>query len=127
VVKYGVMTKHAVLCDVLKREIASDKFRDGLALPSESALVRRFGVSRITVQRALRDLEREGLIRKIPRKGAFVIPACDRNRTIQISFPHGVRKEDAQYIRRAAEEVAARCGYSVSLVIKDREINNIER
>jgi len=122
VVKYGAMTKHAVLCDVLKQEITSDKFREGLALPSESALVRRFGFSRITVQRALRDLEREGLIRKIPRKGAFVIPACDRNRTIQISFPHGVQKEDAQCIRRVAEEVAARCGYSVSVVTRGNEI-----
>ncbi len=46
----------------------------GQAFPSESALLREFQVSRVTVRRALADLESDGLIRRIKGKGAFVGP-----------------------------------------------------
>jgi GntR family transcriptional regulator len=40
--------------------------------PSESALLKEFRVSRVTVRRALADLESDGLIRRIKGKGAYV-------------------------------------------------------
>jgi DNA-binding LacI/PurR family transcriptional regulator len=47
-------------------------FSPGEKLPSESALVKRFGVSRITVGRALRELRERGLINSIAGSGSFV-------------------------------------------------------
>lgn len=59
------------------KELLRDKILDGSypphsRMPSESELVRLFGVSRITVRQALGDLQKEGLIFKIPGKGTFV-------------------------------------------------------
>ena len=65
-------TRHQVVSDTLREDILNGKYL--LKLPSEMQLVMRFGVSRTTVQRALRDFEREGLIVKQRGRGSFVVP-----------------------------------------------------
>lgn len=45
----------------------------GARLPAETELCREFGTSRITVQQALRLLEKEGLIRREQGRGTFYI------------------------------------------------------
>ena len=49
--------KHRQVYDALVQQIAGGRMRAGERLPSEADLVRRFGASRITVGRALRDLQ----------------------------------------------------------------------
>jgi GntR family transcriptional regulator len=44
-------------------------------LPTEQALARRFGVSRLTLRRALGLLERSGLVSRRPGRGTIVSPA----------------------------------------------------
>ena len=44
----------------------------GARLPSESELVAQFGLSRMTVNRALRELVQEGLIERVQGVGSFV-------------------------------------------------------
>ncbi|RCN57086.1 GntR family transcriptional regulator [Acidiferrobacter thiooxydans] len=60
----------------LKERIRSDildgTYTTHAQMPSESDMVRMFNVSRTTVRQALRDLQTEGLIYKIPGKGSFV-------------------------------------------------------
>jgi DNA-binding GntR family transcriptional regulator len=55
----------------LRTEIASGKLRPGLRL-TETALSSRFGVSRTPVREALKQLEREGLVRISPNQGAWI-------------------------------------------------------
>ncbi len=43
-------------------------------LPSEPALAREFGVSRITIRRTLEQLAAEGLIRRLRGRGTFPVP-----------------------------------------------------
>jgi GntR family transcriptional repressor for pyruvate dehydrogenase complex len=60
----------------LKESIFKGQYRPGRRLPSEQQLMTVFGVSRVIVREAIRDLERAGLIeiRRGPQGGAFVLP-----------------------------------------------------
>jgi GntR family transcriptional regulator of arabinose operon len=63
--------KHQRVFDELHREIVSGKYADGQKLPSEADLVKRFGTSRITVGRAVRDLKIEGLVERRAGSGTY--------------------------------------------------------
>ena len=65
-------TKHALLTEQLKTDIASGRLMPGDLLESESQLCRRFGVSRGPARQALACLEEERLIYRVPGKGSFV-------------------------------------------------------
>ncbi|MGB2714398.1 MAG: GntR family transcriptional regulator [Vicinamibacterales bacterium] len=56
----------------LWREIESGRLRQGDRLPSEAELERKFGVSRITVGRAVRDLQTAGLVERRAGSGTYV-------------------------------------------------------
>jgi GntR family transcriptional regulator len=58
---------------LLKERITSGAAAPGSRLMSEPALAEYHGVSRVTIRRALRGLEREGLIRRQPGAGTFVL------------------------------------------------------
>lgn len=60
------------LRDDLRRMIAVGQFKDGDAIPPEPVLCETYGVSRITVRRAVAELAAEGLVEKVPGKGTFV-------------------------------------------------------
>ncbi len=56
----------------LKQQILSDDYSIDERIPSENQLMTSFGVSRITVRKALKELHAEGLLWSIQGKGAFV-------------------------------------------------------
>jgi GntR family transcriptional regulator len=58
--------------DRLRESIFDGTYGSHAQLPPESELGEVFGVSRITVRQALGDLQREGVIFKVPGKGTFV-------------------------------------------------------
>lgn len=60
------------LGDLIRKRITYGHLVVGERLPSEAQLGERFGVSRITVRQALAELERDGLLERIPGKGTFV-------------------------------------------------------
>lgn len=64
--------KHQQIFDALSREIVAGKYRAGQKFPSEAALVKRFHVSRITVGRAVSDLEERGLVERFAGSGTYV-------------------------------------------------------
>src|ERR1700733_2910479 len=63
---------HRQLFLVLHDEIARGALAPGEALPTEQALCDQFGVSRITVRRALADLAEQGYIERRQGVGSFV-------------------------------------------------------
>lgn len=63
--------KHRLISRDLLAEIAAGKYAPSGRLPSEAQLVERFGVSRPTVARALRDLQERGLVERRVGSGSF--------------------------------------------------------
>ena len=59
--------------DVLTSEIAEGILQAGNQLPTEDGLIARFGVSRITVRRAIQNLVTRGLVEIRRGKGTFVV------------------------------------------------------
>jgi GntR family transcriptional regulator, arabinose operon transcriptional repressor len=64
--------KHAQVHAALARDIRSGRWKQGERLPSEAELVGTFGVSRITVTRAMRDLQAAGLVERRAGSGTYV-------------------------------------------------------
>jgi GntR family transcriptional regulator, histidine utilization repressor len=60
--------------DYLVGEIAAGRWKEGDVVPSEQALVRQFGVSRMTVNRAVRELTAEQVLTRRQGSGTFVAP-----------------------------------------------------
>jgi DNA-binding GntR family transcriptional regulator len=60
------------IADDLRARITSGELRPGDALPSESALVERYGVARGTARQALAELEGAGLAEAVHGKGRYV-------------------------------------------------------
>ena len=64
--------KYRQVFDALEREILSGRLKTGDRLPSEAELERRFGASRITVGRAVRDLQLAGMVDRRVGSGSYV-------------------------------------------------------
>ena len=68
----GSAPKYQQVYSALRRDIQSGRLAKGDRLPSEADLVRLFGASRITVGRAVRDLQAAGLVERRAGAGTFV-------------------------------------------------------
>lgn len=62
------------LANILRRQISEGAFRPGDLLPSEAQLVRRYGISPMTVRRSINLLLDEGVVSTEQGRGTFVKP-----------------------------------------------------
>ena len=58
--------------DYYKNEIINENFIEGEALPPERELTLIFNVSRSTIRQALKKLEEDGFIYRLPGSGSFI-------------------------------------------------------
>jgi GntR family histidine utilization transcriptional repressor len=97
----------------LKAGLATGQWPPGALMPSEAELVARFGVSRMTVNRALRELQAEGLVQRTQGVGTFAAPLHRVSSTLTISDVHdeivarGHRHEARVQLQRAEPAAAA--------------------
>jgi GntR family transcriptional regulator, histidine utilization repressor len=103
----------------LKNELARGRWTPGALMPSEAELVARFEVSRMTVNRALRELQAEGLVIRTQGVGTFAAPLHRVSSTLTIRDLHeeiesrGHRHEAVVHVQtreRAGAALAAQLG-----------------
>ena len=105
---------HQDIFEQMRREILAGKFDSEDKLPSETALARRFGVSRPTMSRVMLDLKRGGLV--MTRKGApTMLTRFARNATgsLGIVVPGECYAEIFTPIVKELKRMAERNGWRV--------------
>ena len=70
--------KYKVIFEALRQGIASGEYKEGARLPSEGELSRRFAVSRMTVVKAMRELQQQGLVVRRVGSGTYAAPQQDK-------------------------------------------------
>jgi GntR family transcriptional regulator, arabinose operon transcriptional repressor len=70
--------KYQQVYRAIEQGIRGGRWNEGDRLPSEAELVRQFGASRITIGRAMRDLQYAGLVERRAGSGTFVRAARAR-------------------------------------------------
>jgi LacI family transcriptional regulator len=80
-------SKHRTISRQLATEIIAGKYRQTGRMPSEAQFVKRFGVSRPTVGRALKDLQDQGLIERRRGSGTFIRSEKNRSQETQSGIP----------------------------------------
>jgi GntR family histidine utilization transcriptional repressor len=79
---------YAQVKQALKAGLAEGRWRSGDLMPSEAELVVQFGVSRMTVNRALRELQSEGIIDRVQGVGTFAAQLHRLSATLTIRDLH---------------------------------------
>ena len=72
----------------LKTQLAQGRWPPGALMPSEAELVAQFGVSRMTADRALRELQVEGLVERVQGVGTFAAQLAPVSSTLTIRDLH---------------------------------------
>ncbi|MBV8501431.1 MAG: histidine utilization repressor [Paucibacter sp.] len=72
----------------LREGITAGRWSPGDRLPSEAELVSEFGLSRMTVNRALRELEQEGLVERVQGVGSFAAQLHRISSTLTVRDVH---------------------------------------
>jgi GntR family phosphonate transport system transcriptional regulator len=83
--------------EILEAELAAGAWPPGARLPTESELVERFGVNRLTVRQAMSALAERGLVRIEQGRGTFVQEQV-------IDYPIGRRTRFSENISRQRRE-----------------------
>lgn len=106
-------------------EVVAGRLQPGDRVPSEKALAEQFGVSRITSQRALRNLDRAGLVLRVRGKGSFVAdPLPDlTDPDLRAGDPRGQRASTRR-IALLVPDVAESYGLALMLAVEERATAN---
>lgn len=116
---HDAVPPYARIKDYLKRELSRGRYPPGSRMPSESELTHRFDVSRMTVNRALRELVGDGLVVRVQGVGTFSAQPHRVASTLTIRDIHEeilsrghehLARVHVKRAERAKEAVAARLG-----------------
>ncbi len=120
------LAHYARIKQFLKEGLANEVWLPGAIMPSETELAAQFGVSRVTVTRALRELQSDGLVNRLQGVGTFAAHLFRVSSSLTIRDLHaeiisrGHRHHAEVHIakrERATSAVAAKLGLSVGELV----------
>ena len=99
--------------------IDAGDWRPGDRVPPESALVRQMGASRMTVNRAIRELVQEGLLTRVQGSGTFVIePRAPADLLELRNIAEEIRETGREHSARLVELSAEPAGKRVAAMME---------
>jgi GntR family histidine utilization transcriptional repressor len=110
--------------DHIARQIQDGSLRAGDRLPSEHDLVAQFGISRMTVNRALRELVAQGRIVRVAGVGSFVAERKPQSTLLQIvNLASEIRQRGHDYACQmlVVERVSATLEVAAALNVRTGE------
>ena len=105
-------SKYRTLLEALKKDVLDGKYNSGSSFPSIRALVRKFGVSKNTVQHAIDELVHQDLITRIQGRGTFVTRQGS-SRKLGLIVPDIAQTEFFSLIVREISRLAQKEGYTL--------------
>lgn len=102
-------------------QVNAGQWSEGARLPSEHELMVQFGVSRMTVHRALRELSSEGVIARIQGVGSFVSEAKPQVGLIEIrDIAEEISAHGHQHSARVIQLEAVRASVELANALSQR-------
>jgi GntR family histidine utilization transcriptional repressor len=98
----GKRPRYQQLKDLIITQISSGELRPHDRVPSENELVEQMNVSRMTANRALRELTDEGYVERVAGRGTFVSDFRSRSHMLEV---HNIADEIARRGHRHSCEV----------------------
>lgn len=108
--------------DIIKKEIEAGQLQPGDKILTERELSKKYNVSRITTIRALSDLGREGILKRLQGKGSFV---AEPGKKDDQTYTLGIGLYETQYmtlpffntIMQGMASEASLAGYQIQLIV----------
>lgn len=98
IIKQGPDPLYEQVKDHIIAGIRSGEWGVGERLPSELQLVKELGISKMTINRAFRELAAQGLIIRVPARGSFVASPREQSLLFELrDFAEDVRAHGGRY------------------------------
>jgi len=121
------LTKHRLICESIKSDILNGTYPPGSKIPPETELTVRFKASRMTVNRAIKELQMAGYVRRTRGSGTYVLSRkVSEPRLLAIMVPCIPATGIYNRLVRSIEETAFSLGYSIILCNADYSFTKAE-
>jgi LacI family transcriptional regulator len=98
---------HRQIFDFVYANIVAGRYSADGRLPTDGQLMRRFGTTRSTVAKAMKELERTGLIQRRPGAGSFLRPADQSSGAFVSTLIAGLG--DTEFFEPICAQIAQAC------------------
>ena len=109
----GAAPKYKQILLELRRSIADGEYQPGDRMPSEADLGQRFDVSRLTIQRVLKELQIEGLVERKAGSGTYIKTPTAEGRLFGLLIPSLGETEIFEPICQGIARAGARGGHAL--------------
>ncbi|HPP00515.1 MAG TPA: GntR family transcriptional regulator [bacterium] len=114
------LPKYIQIKEAIRKEIEAGILREGQQLASEAVLIERFGVSKMTVIRALQELVHEGFLSRVQGKGTYVTYPMRKHPLVGLMLP-GKSLSSCRFLLQAIEPHASKAGFDLMLNSTDAD------